>query len=176
MPVRLIKQEYRGNEATIITMDLGRSDLSHSSLTLTTSNENFRREVQIEGSVDDKTWVKFEGQRFIFDNQSKAVTKNTGATKNTTIDYPATTDRYLRVTIYDRGEKPLIISGALAHRAVTLVAIIATSTSQVVSSTTSPAPQTPFFENPLYLLIGLFILVVGVVGGLAFRLFKQTRV
>lgn len=178
IPVRLIKQEYFGNEATIITIDLGPAVVNHSSLTLTTSDKNFSREVQIEGSTDNQKWTKFDGQLFIFDSRPGSGGPGSGlekVTRDTTINYPETTDRYLRVTIYDRGEKPLIISGALAYRPVS-VTLIATSTPQSVSSTTLPAPRTPFFENPFYLLSGLFILVVGVVGGLAFRLFRQTRV
>ncbi|MFH1170611.1 MAG: hypothetical protein V1704_03575 [Candidatus Vogelbacteria bacterium] len=170
IPVRLIKQEYLGNEATIITTDLGRPGIQHSSLTLTTSSNKFHREVQIEGSDDNQTWVKFETTRFIYDGII-----NTSPNRNTTITYPITTFRYLRITIYDRGEKRLIIAGALAHPPV---ALTATSTPQSVSSTTPlPPPAGGFFDRHPYFLIGLVILItVGVIGGCTFRLFKQTQV
>ena len=152
IPVRLISQSYEGNELTVITADLGRPGIQHSSLTLTINSDGFNREVQIEGSDDNQTWIKLES-----------------TIENNTINYPTVTFRYLRVTIYDRGEKRLIIAGALAHRSPSLVA---TSTLQV-SSTTLGAP---FYERPVYLLVGGLILVIGVIGGFAFRLFKQTRV
>jgi hypothetical protein len=153
IPVRLISQSYEGNELTVIVADLGRTGIQHSSLTLTTSSNNFNREVQIEGGDDNQTWIKLES----------VVEKNT-------INYSAVTFRYLRITIYDHGAKRLIIAGALAH-----LPTASTGTS-TPSSIPSPAPSIPFYEQPLYLIIGVGALAVGVIGGLAFRLFKQTQV
>ena len=156
IPVRLISQTYDGNELTVITADLGRSGIQHSSLTLTTNSNNFTREVQIEGSNDNQIWVKLES-----------------TVENKMISYSVVTFRYLRITIYDRGAKRLIIAGALAHPPVDRTALVGTST---LSSTPPPPPPVPFYEQPFYLIIGVGALAVLVIGGLAFRLFKQTQV
>jgi len=173
IPVRLIDQRYEGVEVTIIIFDLGRSDLAHSGLTLTTSNTNFHRDTTLEGSVDQEVWVDLPASHLIYDDPLES------PSRNVTITYPAITDRYLRLKIYDRTERPLIISGALAERATsTAVAEIATSTIATSSvELVDPAPSGSFFFNePLLLLVVVATLVTGVIGGLAFRLFKQTQV
>ena len=216
IPIRLINQEYVGNDATVITADLGRSGISHSGLTLTTSGKNFHREVLIEGSNDNQTWVKFEASRFIYDEALKS------SLRNTTIDYPDVTFRYLRVIIYDRGEPRLIIAGALARHSGTpsetkapqklifryepghtyqfyfgradarqveydltsFTPYLNSHDRQVVTLNPTinnpqfipPPARIPFSERFPYLLVGMLILTVGVVGGLTFRLFKQTHV
>lgn len=195
VPVRIIDQSYLGDQATLITFDLGRSGIRHFGLTLTTGSDDTSRELQIESSDDNEIWTKLESV----------------ATGNT-INYPVVTTRYLRVTIFDRGEKRLIVSGALAHRPVMLfryelahtyklyfgeskasqpkydlTALEAVSGNRHWLGSLGPKEDNPLHPEPplpppprtiksIYLLIGLGMLTAGVIGGFAYRLFKQTQV
>ncbi|MFQ6027160.1 MAG: DUF3999 family protein [Dehalococcoidia bacterium] len=90
-------------------VDLGREGMFHNELEISTTSENFQREVKLEGSNDRAAWkVLGEGVK-IFNLTLKERNFSTGDTR---VAYPESTVRYLRVSILNAAEQPLEIGGA----------------------------------------------------------------
>ena len=71
-------------------LDLGREGEPHNSLTLSTSSINFRRQVEVEASVDSVNWLvvkKANEGGYIYDYSVDF------KTQNTTVNYPNSTYR-----------------------------------------------------------------------------------
>ncbi len=120
VPSRLFNLSSRSGEDTSFVVDVGRSGILHNRITLDTVSENFRRIVQIEGSNDQNSWRILNPRGQIFDYTVRDI-KSISA-KDTTVEYPDTTVRYLLVTIFDQGEAPLKISGTHITRQVSTAA------------------------------------------------------
>jgi hypothetical protein len=90
-----------------ITLDLGQ-EIKHSRVRLQTPETNFRELVRIETSNDNRSWASVREDAWIFhfaqDGRSVGVLS---------IDYPASTRRYVRVSV-PGWRKPDSISGASA--------------------------------------------------------------
>ena len=91
------------------TIDLGEGVFKHNRVILTTDSVNFSCRVQIETSSDNKAWAvaRADGYIFSFERDTKA--------SYLSVDYPVSTRRYLRVTIFNQQssrEKPVRITGA----------------------------------------------------------------
>jgi len=97
-------------QSTSFVADIGKAGSFHSRITIETSSENFKRDVKIEGSNDQEEWgtLTQSGQIFDYTYRENGYINS----KWLSIEYPQATWRYLRVTIFDRGETPLKISGA----------------------------------------------------------------
>ncbi len=113
--VKITNLGSREGDYTQMILDLGREGESHNNLTLTTSAINFRRQVEVEASADSVNWLvvkKANEGGYIYDYSVDF------KAQNTTVNYPDTTYRYLRVKIIDNGEAPLKITGAMVYRNV----------------------------------------------------------
>ena len=89
--------------------DLGQEGTLHNEIEVSTTSQNFEREVTVEGSNDASTWAVLQERTKIFD----FTLKERGFTaRDTRVRYPESTLRYLRVRIMNDGEEPLEISGA----------------------------------------------------------------
>ncbi|MEK7066585.1 MAG: DUF3999 family protein, partial [Patescibacteria group bacterium] len=101
--------------STSFIVDIGKSGTFHNRVTIETSSENFKRDVKVEGSDDQKNWGVLNQDGQIFD-----YTYREGGYINSkwmSVEYPQSTFRYLHVTIFDRGEVPLkIIGGNIQSR------------------------------------------------------------
>ncbi|MDP6381181.1 MAG: DUF3999 family protein, partial [Phycisphaerae bacterium] len=73
---------------------------------LHTPSRNFRRAARIEGSSDLKQWSVLRDDASIFDFSADV------RAAFTTLRFPASRFRYIRVTILDDGQEPLKIAGA----------------------------------------------------------------
>jgi len=113
-PVRIINLGS-GGEYTQLTLDLGKEGIVHNSVTLSTTSINFRRQVEVEASTDATSWFlikKASEGAYIYDYSLDF------KAKNTTVYYPESTYRYLRLKIIDSGEEPIKIGGVTVYNNV----------------------------------------------------------
>lgn len=99
-----IDEEHR---ISFVVVDLGTSGLPSNSLRITTTDTNFSREVALEGSNDNQNWQVVKYRDVIF---SFSTPKFTGSKLN--VDYPESNFRYLKLTIFNKDDKPINITGA----------------------------------------------------------------
>ncbi len=90
-------------------VDLGREGLLHNKVEILTDSKNFKRVVAVEGSSDARSWSVLRDGVEIFDFTVRERDFNA---RNTEVDYPDSTARYLRVRVINNDEAPLRISGA----------------------------------------------------------------
>ncbi|KKU51578.1 MAG: hypothetical protein A3F26_02015 [Candidatus Ryanbacteria bacterium RIFCSPHIGHO2_12_FULL_47_12b] len=109
LPARMFDLSFREGESTEFTVDLGSAGQFHNNVTIGTPSENFRRVVEIEGSNDASSWRTLTKKGQIFDFTVRD--ERPAHVEDTTIDYPESTVRYLRVKILDHGEDPLRVEG-----------------------------------------------------------------
>jgi len=98
-------------EYTQFIADLGREGQLHNSITILTNSVNFRRQVEVESSKDGQNWLlvkKADEGGYIYDYSLDF------KAKNTTVYYPQSTSRYLRIRILDKGDAPVQVIGATA--------------------------------------------------------------
>jgi hypothetical protein len=100
-------------ESTSFVADFGKTTL-HNQITLNIDNElkNYRKKVQIYGSVDMSKWQLLADNQIIYD-----YSKDYPA-RNTTVSYPESTYRYVLVKIIDTESAPVQVLGASARRDV----------------------------------------------------------
>jgi len=90
----------------IFTLDLGADPQRHNRLSLETPSHNFTRLVTIEASSDQNAWALLRANGHILDFSRDR------EARFLTVDYPLSTLRYLRITIWNKKEKPVKITGA----------------------------------------------------------------
>ncbi len=122
-PVQIINNSFVPGEYTFLIAYLGEGGAIHNHLTLITPSVNFRQEVTIEGSNDQEQWFTLTDTGHIYDYSPP---KFEFKKHVTTIAYPESTFKYLRVTIFNRGENRVVVSRAEAYRTVKTLAKEAT--------------------------------------------------
>ena len=120
VPARMYNLSSRAGETTEFILDLGSGGTLHSSVTIETPSENFRRIVEVQGSDDEAIWRTLNLRGQIFDYTVKDI--KPVAVRDTTVSYPEAAYRYLLVRIFDQGEKPLTVRGAAVWRSVSVTA------------------------------------------------------
>ncbi len=100
-------------ESTSFVLDFGTSVL-HNQVTLDIDAElkNYRKKVQIYGSVDMSKWQLLADNQIIYDYSKDY------PVRNTTVSYPESTYRYVLVKIIDTESAPVRVLGASARRDV----------------------------------------------------------
>lgn len=103
---RIVNKSVVSNSGLQLTLDLG-APAAHNRLRLTTTERNFKQRVRIETSNDDRHWavVREDGYIFDFSQDDRRVSV-------LSIDYPVSTRRYLRATIFG-WKDPKFVDGAL---------------------------------------------------------------
>ncbi len=94
---------------TSFIVDLGSAGLFHNRVEIISSSINFRREAAVEASNDAISWATVQSKAVIYDYTDRDAALKA---RNSTIYYPESTMRYLRVRIIDTDEEPLVISTA----------------------------------------------------------------
>ncbi len=92
-PAAIVNKGYVPNIGLQAVIDL-RGHREHNRLQIVTPLRNFRESVRLETSDDAHTWSVVEPAGLIFD-----VSREDHAANETTVTYPGSTRRYLRVTI-----------------------------------------------------------------------------
>jgi hypothetical protein len=100
-----LNTSYIPKSYTTFTLDLGDDGIRTNGLSITTKSTDFVRRVTVEGSSDNKKFALLKKDDYIFD------LTNEHNIKNLTVSYPTTDYRYIRVTIWDDGEEPLVEAG-----------------------------------------------------------------
>ena len=100
--------EDPAKKRTEVIIDLGKKGWPTSNITLISSDENFNREVVIYESSDENSWKRV-GESYIFNYNTP---KFVGA--NLEIAYSETSERYLKIEIFNGDNKPISITGVSA--------------------------------------------------------------
>ncbi len=115
-------------------VDLGRGGQLHNRVKILTDSKNFQRVVQIEGSSDSESWAVLREGVEIFDF---TVQERGFNARNTEVDYPDSTARYLRVQVINNDETPLRISGAKVSSVAEIPAEVVTYDAEIKGITES---------------------------------------
>lgn len=103
-PARILNNSVVSGQYSTFILDLQKkSEEPHNLLNIYTKSTNFLRMVEIEGSDDKVTWHKLATGKHIFSFQEQS---------NTSIRYNESIFRYLRVKVWNKGEKPIEINSA----------------------------------------------------------------
>jgi hypothetical protein len=96
-----------------VTLDLGKcDDLSrHSRVSFMTAETNFRQKVRIETSDDNRFWMVAREDGYIFD-----FTQGDKKLSVLTVDYPVSTRRYVRATIFGWTSPDAVTGAGSAYR------------------------------------------------------------
>ncbi len=96
-------------EYSTLVADVGGSGNLHSEVTIQTREQNFRRTVVVETSADGQTWatVREDGEIYNFTSSGQEFRVH-----HTSVGYPQSAARYVRVRVLNGGESPLQITGA----------------------------------------------------------------
>ena len=100
---------YLPGQSSSFIADLGHKGTLHNEIEVLTDSRNFQREVTVEGSNDADTWAVLQRGTKIFDFTLR---ERNFTARNTRVQYPESTVRYLRVRVINDGEEPLNITGA----------------------------------------------------------------
>jgi len=91
--LRILNKAVTGGSALELTLDFGRRT-QHSGVRFSTQEQNFRNPVRIETSDDMSSWATAREDGYIFD-----FTTTDRKFSVLSVDYPASTRRYARVTV-----------------------------------------------------------------------------
>ena len=103
---------YLPNGDAILSLYLGEEVLYHNEIELVTSEDNFNRNVLVEGSLDGDIWIPLRENARIFDFTAE---DSDFGVKETRISYPTNSFSYLRLTISKDGSHALQINGAKTY-------------------------------------------------------------
>ena len=135
VPVEVRDLGYVAGEYSTLVADVGGSGNLHSQVEIETGAEveNFRRTVAVETSNDGAIWavVREDGEIFDFTPTDREFRFH-----HTTVNYPQSAARYLRVKVLNKGEPPLEINGA----SVFLVEEVAARETEYLPASSSVAP------------------------------------
>ena len=106
-------------EYSTLVADVGESGNLHSEVVIDTTEQNFRRTVIVETGTDGETWAvaRDDGEIYGF------VSADGGfRVHHTSVRYPQSAARYLRVKVLDEGNPPLQLNGATVFLAENVAA------------------------------------------------------
>lgn len=109
VPVDIRDLGHVAGEYSSFVADVGEGGALHSEVEIATPDRNFRRNTLVETSGDGETWAVVREGGEIYDFTS---TDRQFNARHTSIQFPQTTARYLRVRVLNGGETPLEITGA----------------------------------------------------------------
>jgi hypothetical protein len=118
-PTEILNRSFIPGEYQLFIVDLRESGILHNQIKILTTSVNFRREIIVEGSNDQENWFILNDEGHIYDYSPP---KFEFKQQDTSVDYPESTYRYLKITIMSKGEEPLEITGAEIYRQVTITA------------------------------------------------------
>lgn len=108
--VNMTQSEEKKNKSSILKLDLGQKNIPSNQINLTTSETNFKREVIIEGSNDNKMWSAIS-RDVIYSTDIDNYKFN-----KLNVAYVESRYRYLKLTINNQDNQPLKINKATVVR------------------------------------------------------------
>jgi len=118
-PGKILNLSFIPGEYQFFIADLGETGILHNQIKILITSVNFRREVIVEGSNDQENWFVLNDKGHIYDYSPP---KFEFKQRNTNVDYPESTYRYLKVTIMSKEEEPLEVTGAEIYRQAIIAA------------------------------------------------------
>jgi len=112
-PAKILNLGFIPGEHQSFIVDLQKEGILHNQIKILTASKNFKREVVIEGSNDQENWFVLNDKGKIYDYSPPLYEF---VQRETTINYPESTYRYLKIKIILKGEKPLKIVGAEVYK------------------------------------------------------------
>ncbi len=106
---RMINKSVVSKTGLELTLDLGAAS-AHNRLRLTTPERNFKQRVRIETSDDAKRWAVARQDGYIFD-----FSQGDRRVSVLSVDYPVSTRRYMRATIFGWTDPKFVAGALLTH-------------------------------------------------------------
>lgn len=110
---QMLNNSYAPGDGSSVILDFGGSNTAVNTLTINTRSENFQRNVKIYGSDDMNNWRVVKENIYIYDYTDK---KAGFKSQNTTINFPESVFRYLKIEITDPVNEPVIIDSVSAKQ------------------------------------------------------------
>jgi len=107
-PVSMSQVNDTTERISTIDFDLGRSGVPYHDISLATPDQNFNRQVAIQASVDREKWIALPSGGEIF-----SYTVGLNPLDRLVVQIPETTARYVRLTIFNRDNPPIEITGGV---------------------------------------------------------------
>jgi len=104
---KILNNSFVAGQYTSAILDLGAEGKLVNSLTINTSSENFKRNVKIYGSADMLVWNVLKDNAYVYDYTDR---KGGFKSQNTTLNFPESTFRYLKLEISDEDNSPVKIN------------------------------------------------------------------
>ena len=117
VPVEMQDLGHIPNDQTSFALRVQSEGDLHSEVQIQTSSVNFQRRVAVSASDDGETWRILEENGTIF---SLAIPERGFSAGDTSVRYPSSSARFLRIQIFDGDQEPLAIKGAVVLFAQTL--------------------------------------------------------
>lgn len=105
LPAAILNRSALPQHSTRLELDTGRPGRPHNQIRLTIEEREFWRQVTVEGSDDRRAW-------FVLTTTPVFRFTEAASVEQTTLVYPRSLYRYLRVTIRDDGQAPLTVGEA----------------------------------------------------------------
>ena len=117
VPVEMRDLGHIPNDHTSFVLSVQSEGDLHSEVQIQTSSVNFQRRVSVSASDDGETWRVLQDNGTIF---NLAIPERGFSAGDTSVQYPSSSARFLRVQIFDEDQEPLVITGAVVLFAQTL--------------------------------------------------------
>jgi len=109
LPATLRNKAFVPGEGVQVVLDAG-GHAEHNRVRISTSQKNFKQGLRVETSDDSKNWAVVQDDGLIFD-----VSQADRQVSDLTVEYPASTRRYVRLTIPGWQEPAYLESAWLSH-------------------------------------------------------------
>ena len=117
VPVKMQDLGHIPNDHTSFVLSVQSEGDLHSEVQIQTSSVNFQRRVSVSASDDGESWRVLQDNGTIF---HLSIPERGFSAGDTSVRYPSSSARFLRVQIFDEDQEPLAISGAVVLFAQTL--------------------------------------------------------
>ncbi len=117
VPVKMQDLGHIPNDHTSFVLRVQSEGDLHSEVEIQTSSANFQRRVAVSASDDGETWRILEENGTIF---NVTIPERGFSASDTSVLYPSSSARFLRVQIFDGDQEPLAVQGAVVLFAETL--------------------------------------------------------
>ena len=117
VPVEMQDLGHIPNDHTSFVLRVQSQGDLHSEVEIQTSSVNFQRRVAVSASDDGETWRILEENGKIF---HFSIPERGFSAGDTSVRYPSSSARFLRIQIFDEDQEPLAVQGAVVLFAQTL--------------------------------------------------------
>ena len=117
VPVKMQDLGHIPNDHTSFVLHVQSQGDLHSEVEIQTSSVNFQRRVAVSASDDGETWRILEENGAMF---NLSIPERGFSAGDTSVQYPSSSARFLRIQIFDEDLEPLAVQGAVVLFAQTL--------------------------------------------------------